>query len=145
LWWEVLVSAAHKEFLSLPAKGLTSFDQWRMWASGIYVLLCFWHPTELAQRLWDTRIGCGTFGKIGGVCHPIEQVFGTTTDLPWGFVLRLAKVEAITLNGQHLHDNETMVAHDWHWEPLLVIQSNDSFWTRYFGIFLDRTACDKYY
>jgi hypothetical protein len=62
-----------------------------------------------------------------------------------GLEIASAKVEAITLNGQHLHDNETMVVHDWHWEPHLVIQSNDSFWTRYLGIFLDRKACDKHY
>jgi hypothetical protein len=62
-----------------------------------------------------------------------------------GLEIASAKVEAITLNGQHLHDNETLVVHDWRWSPHLVIQSNDSFWTRYLGVFLDRSACDKHF
>ncbi len=62
-----------------------------------------------------------------------------------GLEIASAKVEAITLNGQHLQDNETLLVHDWHWEPHLVIQSNNSFWTRYLGLFLDRSACNKHY
>jgi hypothetical protein len=62
-----------------------------------------------------------------------------------GLEIASAKVEAITLNGQHLLDSETLVVHDWHWEPHLVVQSNDSFWTRYLGVFLDRSACNKHY
>ena len=31
-----------------------------------------------------------------------------------GLEIASAKVEAITLNGQHLQDNETLLVHDWH-------------------------------
>lgn len=62
-----------------------------------------------------------------------------------GLEIATAKVEAITLNHIDSKFTDTLVLRDWDWIPHMIVQSDNDFWTRYLGIFLDSKQCIKHF
>jgi hypothetical protein len=63
-----------------------------------------------------------------------------------GLEISLSKVEAISINhGDILYNTPFLVLYDWHWHPHRVQHQDDSYWTRYLGLFLDKHSCNKHF
>jgi hypothetical protein len=63
-----------------------------------------------------------------------------------GIEISVPKVEAISVyNNRIMYDTPFLTLHDWEWNTHRIQHSDDGFWTRYLGLFLDRSACNKHY
>ncbi len=62
-----------------------------------------------------------------------------------GLEIATAKVEAIALNHMESKFTITLIIRDWNWSPHLIVQSDNDFWTRYLGVFLDSKQCIRHF
>jgi hypothetical protein len=73
-------------------------------------------------------------------------------DLVCGFAaytaieISVPKVEAISIfNSRIMYDTPYLTLHDWKWTGHRIQHSDDGFWMRYLGLFLDTQASQKHY
>jgi hypothetical protein len=63
-----------------------------------------------------------------------------------GIEISVPKVEAISVyNNRIMYDTPFLTLHDWEWNTHRIQHSDDRFWTRYLGLFLDTHACQKHF
>jgi hypothetical protein len=63
-----------------------------------------------------------------------------------GLEISLKKVEAISINhGGILRHIPFLVLRDWLWRTHRVQQSDDGYWVRYLGLFLDKHSCGRHF
>jgi hypothetical protein len=63
-----------------------------------------------------------------------------------GLEISLNKVEAISINHGGISRNTPfLVLRDWSWLPHRIQHSDDSYWIRYLGLFLDKHACRRHF
>jgi hypothetical protein len=63
-----------------------------------------------------------------------------------GLEISIAKVEAISINyGKIQYDTPFLTLHDWEWKSFKVQHSDNGFWTRYLGLYLDKHASAKHF
>ena len=58
-----------------------------------------------------------------------------------GIEISVPKVEAISVyNRRIMYDTPFLTLHDWEWTAHRIQHSDDGFWTRYLGLYLDTHA-----
>jgi hypothetical protein len=63
-----------------------------------------------------------------------------------GIEISVPKVEAISIfNSTIMYDTPYLTLHDWEWNTHRIQHSDDGFWTRYLGLFLDTQSSQKHY
>ncbi len=63
-----------------------------------------------------------------------------------GLEISLKKVEAISINHGGISTNTPfLILRDWAWRAHRVQHSDDGYWVRYLGLFLDKHACGRHF
>ena len=80
----MLVPVAKEEFVNASSLSETHFDQRRMCAHDIDMLLRFGLRAEVTAGLLIPVLREGTLCEIGCMSHPVVQVFGAPTNVAGG-------------------------------------------------------------